>query len=417
MQISTVEEVLERIKPGHSVLLHSACAEPQTLVEGLVAGIRAGQPHLQNLTVYALTYRGAGAPPPFYAAPDLLQSGQLRLKSFFPHPALKEAARLGLVDYVPVSLSTLPGLLRGGFIRPDLAFLQVSPPDDSGKCSFGPSADLPEAILAAGIPAVAEMNRRMPFVYGPQAAVEQFAAVIESDRELLEVPSLVAGPTERQVAANVAELIPDGATVQLGVGTIPEAVMDLLKERRNLGLHGGAFSDGLVDLYESGAVTNTHKTLDRGKSVSSLLIGTRHLFDFAHKNPLLELQPIDRCNHPQTIAQLPNFVSVNSALEVDYWGQVNAETIGDWQLAGVGGQLDYVSGAWYGQNSFSIIALPSATPGGKPRIVPRLAGGATAGATVTTPRHLAQVVVTEKGAVDLRGRSLGERERLLRSIN
>lgn len=417
MKISSVEKVLELIRPGSQVLLHSACAEPQTLVEGLIAGIRAGQTNLQNLTVYALTYRGAGALTPLYAAPDLLQSGQLHLKSFFPHPALKEASRLGLVDYVPASLSTLPGLLRNGFIRPDFAFLQVSPPNEFDMCSFGPAADLAEAILDTNIPVIAEMNRQMPFVYGPQAASERFAAIVETDRALLEVPSLVAGPIEKQVAANVAELIPDGATVQLGVGTIPEAVMDFLKVRRNLGLHGGALSDGLVDLYESGAVTNALKPFDYCKTVSSLLIGTRRLFDFVHQNPLLELQPIDRCNHPALIAQIPNFVSVNSALEVDYWGQVNAETIGDWQLAGVGGQLDYVSGTWYGQDSLSVIALPSATPGGKPRIVPRLVGGANFGVTVTTPRHMAQLVVTEKGVADLRGKSLSEREKLLRSIS
>jgi 4-hydroxybutyrate CoA-transferase len=413
MKFLRVEEVLERLRPGSRVLLHSACAEPQTLVEALIGGIRAGQPNLQNLTVYALTYRATGAPTPLYGAPDLLQSGQLHLKSFFPHPSLREASRLGLVDYIPVSLSTLPGLLRKGFIRPDWAFLQVSPPDEFGRCSFGPAGDLPEAILEAGIPVIAEMNRQTPFVFGPHVSPESFAAIVESDRPLLEVPPLVAGPTERQVAANVAELIPDGATVQLGVGTIPEALVEFLKLRRNLGLHGGALSDGLVALYEAGAVTNALNPLAPGKTVSSLLIGTCRLFDFAHANPLLELQPIDRCNNPALIARLPGFISVNSALEVDYWGQVNAETIGDWQLAGVGGQLDYVSGAWYGQDSLSIIALPSATGSGKPRIVPRLA----AGATVSTPRHLAQVVVTEKGVADLRGKSLSEREKLLRSIS
>lgn len=413
MKTASLDDALDLIKPGSQVLLHSACAEPQTLVEALIAGLRAGQPNLQNLTIYALTYRGASAPAPLYAAPDLLQSGQLHLKSFFPHPALKEASRLGLVDYLPASFSTVPGLIRAGFIRPDLALVQVSPPNEFEMCSFGPAADLAEALLEANIPLIAEMNRRMPFVCGPQAALERFAAIIESDRELLEVPSLRAGPVERQVAANVAELIPDGATVQLGVGTVPEALMEFLRQRRNLSLHGGAFSDGIVDLIQSGAITNAGKPFDFGRSVSALLIGTRRLFDFANHNPLIALQAIDRCNHPWLIAQLPNFVSVNSALEVDYWGQINAETLGDWQLAGVGGQLDYVSGAWYGENSLAVIALPSATSAGKPRIVPRLA----VGAAVTTPRHLAQLIVTEKGVADLRGKSLSERETLLRSIS
>ena len=413
MTAVSVEKALEQIRPGSQVLLHSACAEPQTLVEGLIAGVKAGEPHLQNLTLYALTYRGAGAPTPLYGDPELLRSGLLRLKSFFPHPSLKEASRAGLVDYLPASFSTLPGLLRAGLIRPDVALVQISAPNERGLCSFGPAADLIPAILDLNIPLIAELNRQLPFVYGPLAPVERFAAIVESDRVPLEVPAQKAGPVEQRVAANVAELIQDGATVQLGVGTVPEAVMNYLTIRRDLSLHGGALGDGVVELIQSGAVTNARKPFDRGKSVASLLIGTRHAFDFAHQNALIELQGIDSCNSPLRVAQLPGFVSVNSALEVDYWGQVNAEALGDWQLAGVGGQLDYVTGAWYGSEALSIIALPSATPSGTSRIVPRLA----AGSPVSTPRHLAQLVVTEKGVADLRGKSLAEREKLLRSIS
>ncbi len=408
----SLDNALALIRPGSQILLHSACAEPQTLVEGLIAGVRAGQPNLQNLTLYALTYRGAGGPTPAYADLALLRSGHLHLKSFFPHPALKAASQAGLVDYLPASFSTLPGLLRNGFIRPDLALVQVTPPDERGLCSFGPAADLIAALLDLNLPLIAEMNQQLPFVYGPLVEPGRFAAIVESDRMPLEVPGLIAGPVEQQVAANVAELIPNGATVQLGVGTVPEAVMKHLRDRRDLSLHGGAFSDGIVELLQSGAVTNANKPFDQGKAVASLLIGSRHLFDFAHNNPLIELQGIDICNTPLRVAQLPGFVSVNSALEVDYWGQVNAEMVGEWQLAGVGGQLDYVSGAWYAPGGLSIIALPSATPSGKPRIVPRLA----AGSPVSTPRHLAQIVVTEKGVADLRGKSLSERERLLRGV-
>jgi 4-hydroxybutyrate CoA-transferase len=409
----SIEEALELIKPDSHILLHSACSEPQTLVEGLIAGLRAGQPHLQNLTVYALTYRGVGAPTPLYGAPDLLQAGRLHLKSFFPHPALKEASRAGLVDYIPASLSSVPGLLRDGHIRPAVALVQVTPPNEHGLCSFGPTADMIPALLELDIPLIAEMNRQLPFIYGPLAAPERFAAIVESDRVPLEVPPLPAGPVEEQVAANVAELIHDGDTVQLGVGTVPEAVIKYLFHRRDLSLHGGAFGDGLVDLMESGAVTNARKPFDRGRTVTGMLIGTRKLFNFAHHNPQIELQGIDQCNGLLRLAQLPNFISVNSALEVDYWGQVNAEALGEWQLAGIGGQLDYVSGAWYSPSALSMIALPSATASGKPRIVPRLSGGSP----VSTPRHLAQIIVTEKGVADLRGKSLSERERLLRAIS
>ncbi len=408
-----VEEALQMIKPGSHVLLHSACAEPQTLVEGLIARVRAGDAHLQDLTLYALTYRGAGAPPPAYADLALLQKGRFRLRSFFPHPSLKEVARAGLVDYLPASFSTLPGLLRAGFVRLDFALVSVTPPNEAGLCSFGPAADLIPALLDLKVPLLAQMNRQLPFVNGPLVPVEQLAAYIESDRTPIEVPALAIGPVERAVAANVAELIRDGATVQLGVGTVPEALMEFLRVRRDLSLHGGALSDGIVDLLESGAVTNAGKPFDRGKTVAALLIGTQKLFGYAHHNPAIELQGIDLCNNPLQIARLPRFVSVNSALEVDYWGQVNAEALPGWQLAGVGGQLDYINAAWYAPDGFSVIALPSTTPAGQPRVVPRLA----AGVPVTTPRHLAQVVVTEKGVADLRGKTLSERERLLRAIS
>ncbi len=406
-------EAFDIIQPGSQLLLHSACAEPQTLVEKLVEGIRNGQPNLQNLTLYTLTYRGSGAPLPAYAEPSLLQNKKLSLKSFFPHAVLRPATASGLVDYVPASFSTLPGLLRAGYIKIDAALVQISPPDEQGLCSFGPAADLIPALLDLGVPLIAEMNRRMPFVQGPSARLERFAAIIESDRPLIEVPPLKSGPVEQQVAANVAELIQDGSTVQLGVGSIPEAVASNLHTRRNLNIHGGALGDWFIDLLNSGAISNTGKPFDQGKSVAALLIGTARLFDFAHHNLQIELQGIEVCNNPLRTARLPRFVSVNSALEVDYWGQVNAEALGANQLAGVGGQLDYVIGTWYGPEACSIIALPSATRDGQPRIVPRLPGGAP----VATPRHLAQIIVTDKGVADLRGRSLSERERLLKAIS
>ncbi len=407
-----MEEALDLIQAGSQILIHSACAEPQTLVESLIEGIRAGRPNLQNLTLYTFTYRGSGAPPPSYADVELLQEGRFRLKSFFPHSSLRAVAKAGLVDYIPASLSLLPLLLRQGHIKPDVALLQVSPPDEQGRCSTGPASDMIEALLEIGVPLIGEMNQQMPFTYGSYIPAKRFAALVQSDRALIEMPSSPPGPIEKQIAANLIELIHDGATLQFGVGTIPDAVLEFLKVRRNLNLHSGALTDGVVDLIEAGAVTNAGKPFDKGKTVAGFLLGTKKLFNFAHQNPLIEMRPADYCNSPARVAQLPNFVSINSALEVDYWGQVNAETLGDWQLAGVGGQLDYVSGAWLSPGGLSIIALPSRANNGQPRIVPRLA----AGASVTTPRHLAQLIVTEKGVADLRGKSLSEREKLLKSI-
>lgn len=408
----SVEEALDRIRPGSHVLLHSACAEPQTLVEGLVAGIRAGRPNLSDLTLVSLTYRGGGAAAPPYADISLLKDGLLRLKSFFPVAALKQATREGLVDCVPVSFANLPGLIRAGILRPDVALMQVSPPNEQGYCSFGAAAAMVPALLETEIPVIAEMNRRSPFTYGVQAPAERFTAIVESDRELIEAQPSVLGSLERQVAANVAELVPDGATVQLGVGAVPEAVMEQLAHRRNLGLWGSALADGAVGLIRCGAVTNLNRTFDKGLTVASILLGTRRLFDFVHRNPLIELRDIDRCNSPMEIARIRGLVSINSALEVDYEGQVNSETLGGIPVAGAGSVTDYVSGVWHAENALSIIALPSATPSGRPRIVPRFAEGTP----VTLPRHMVQVVVTEKGIADLRGKSLSERARLLKSI-
>ncbi len=409
----TAAECLEHIPTGARVGLHSACAEPPTLVEALIGGIKDGQPHLQGITLYTLTYRAAGAPPPLYADLELLREGKLKLKSFFPHPALREASQAGLVDYIPASFSTVPGMIRRDIIRLEVALLQITPPDEDGFCSLGPSADYAAALVEAVPILIGEINRQMPRVNGPRVPLDRFTALVESDRPLLEVPPLPVGEVERQVAANVAALIGDNSTVQLGVGTVPEEVARLLTTRQNLNIHGGALSDGIIELLESGAVTNANKPFDVGKSVTALLIGTHRLFDYAHEHPGLQLQGIDQVNDPARIARLPNFVSVNSAIEIDYWGQVNAEAIGNWQLAGVGGQLDYVLGAWGAPNGLSIIALPSVTPKGQSRIVPRLKEGAP----VSTPRHLAQIIVTEKGIADLRGKSLEEREKLLRAIS
>lgn len=409
-RVVAIDEALRIVRPGEEIFLHSACAEPRTLVEGLLAGARAGEAHLRDLTLLALTYRGPDEPPP-YADPALLAAARVRLKTFFPIPALKDAQRAGFVDYVPAGFASLPALLRAGFLRPTAALLQISVPDEHGRCSFGPSAALVPAILELGIPIIAEMNERMPFVGGVLAPLERFAAIVHSDRELIEAKPPPIGPIERRIAEHVAELVPDRATVQLGVGALSGAVMQALTKKRELGLAGSAVLDGVVELIESGAVTNGHKPFDVGKTVGSLLLGSRRLFDFAHKNARLELQGIDRCNSPLTVAQIPRFISINSAIEVDHWGQVNAESIGDTQIAGAGSQVDYSVGTWFGEDAKAIIALASTTPSGRPRIVPRLAG------PVTAPRQLAQIVVTEKGVADLRGRSLGERERLLRSIS
>jgi 4-hydroxybutyrate CoA-transferase len=227
-----VEEALDRIAPGSQVLLHSACAEPQTLVEGLVEGIRARRPNLRDLTLISLTYRSGGAAAPPYADAELLEDRLLRFKTFFPVAALKQAARDGLVEYVPVSFANLPGLIRAGIFRPDVALMQVSPPTEQGYCSFGAAAAMVPALLETDVSIIAEMNRRSPFTYGVQAPVERFAAIVESDRELIEAQPSVLGALERRVAGG-------GQRCQTGAGRCHGATGC---RRSSRGRHGTACS-------------------------------------------------------------------------------------------------------------------------------------------------------------------------------
>jgi 4-hydroxybutyrate CoA-transferase len=410
-RITDLDQILDLIEPGMEILLHSACAEPQSLVEGLISRAREGQPNLRDLVLITLAYRGASVAPPAYADVEMLGATGMRVKTLFTVPSLRKAQSAGFVDYLPSNFASLPQLLRKGFLKPDFAFLQVGFPDKAGCCSFGPSAALVPAILELGIPIIAEMNRRMPSIDGPKASVEHFAAILETDRPLIEAAPALPGEIENAIAANVMEFIQDGANVQLGVGGVSEAILKRLPDRKNLGLVGSAILDGAVDLIRSGAVTNATNPNGIGKTVGSLLLGSKRLFDFAADNPLIELTGIDKCNSPLAVAAIPNFVSVNSAFQVDHWGQVNAEMIGEDQLAGAGSQVDYAMGAWCGDDAVSVIALPSRTASGRPRIVPRLTNE-----VVTMPRHVAQIIVTEHGAADLRGRTLSERARLLQSI-
>jgi len=353
------------------------------------------------------------------------------MRTVFVGESARAAINAGRASYVPVFLSYIPKLfVPGGPFPLDVAFIQVSPPDKHGYCSLGPSVDATRAAVDYAQQVVALVNPRVPRTHGDSFVhVSRLDYAVQWDGPLYEVERQAPDQTQLEIGRHVGELIEDGATLQLGIGAIPHAVLQALTDRRDLGVHGEMFSDGVLDLVERGVITGARKTRDRGKIVASFVVGTRRLMDFLDDNPMVELRSIAYTNDPQTIRQFDHMVAVNSALQVDLTGQVCAESIGTAQYSGVGGQIDFMRGAALAPHGRPILALPStarttkASAGNMPfelppregqvsRIVPIL----TPGSAVTTTRAHVHYVVTEYGTVMLLGRSLAERARSLIAI-
>lgn len=398
----SAEAAVSVIRSGQRVLLGPHCAEPQALVEALLAR----REELRDVTLYTIIPQGACP----YAQPGM--EAHFRVVAFSVSPALREAVAEGRAEYIPCHYSEVPRLVeRIGF---DVALVQLSPPDAHGFCSLGICAGyLPSALRVSRL-VVAEVNERMPRTLGNAfVPLSRVDLAVRSDRPPLTLPPPRIGEVERRLGERVAELVPDGATIQLGIGPLPTAVAWALRDKRDLGVHTGMFSDGMMMLMREGVVTNACKPIDRGKSVASDLLGTEELYRFAHDNPALELHPVTYTHSPETLRRLKGLVSVNAALQVDLTGQVNAETLGGRVVAGGGGQLDFVRGANAAPEGKAIIALSSTARGGTvSRIVPQLPEGSA----VTVPRTDVGFVVTEHGVADLRGKTCGQRARELIGI-
>jgi len=294
-----------------------------------------------------------------------------------------------------------------------VTLMQVTPPDAEGFCSLGVSVDYTLAASRSDRVTIAQMNKHMPRTLGAKIHLDEIDCIVEKDEPLIELKPPVISDLEKAIGENVAKLIEDGSTLQMGIGAIPDAVLLFLKDKKDLGIHTEMFSDGVVALAEAGVVTNKKKTINTGKFVATFLMGTRKLYDFVNGNPDVVMQPVDYTNDPNIIGQHEKMVSINSALQVDFMGQVNAEMIGRNQFSGVGGQVDFVRGASLSRGGKSIIALPStAARGTLSRIAPAL----DAGAAVTTSRNDVHYIVTEFGAADLRGKSIRERATALIGI-
>lgn len=387
------------LRAGDHVFVGEGAAEPLALTEALVEQRHA----LGGVTVLlGYTTRETFRPE---------HTDALRVTMLGGYGANGALARARPDEVLPCQLSTLPGLIVCGSVPVDAVLVQCSPPDRHGRHSLGVTvAGLPAALSRARV-VVAEVNDRMPFTYGH--------AMLPADRIDLAVHTSRPLPTrdpgepkgvERAVARRVAELVPDGAVLQYGIGRVPDAVLAALRGHRDLGVHSGLVTDGVVDLVECGAVTNARKPVDRGVTVGGLLYGSERLYDWADRNDLLAARPLDDTHGAESLRRFADFVSVNSAVEVDLTGQVNAETVGDTYAGAVGGHVDYVRAGAAAERGTAIVALPAATRT-RSRIVPRLDAG-----VVTTLRTDVDVVCTEYGVAHLAGRTLGERARRLIAI-
>jgi acetyl-CoA hydrolase len=404
-RVTTAEGAVQDIRSGDRVWIHPGCNTPTLLIEAMVA--RA--PELEDVeVVHILTL--AEAP---YVAPGM--EGHFRHRSLFTGSNVRAAVNDGRADFVPIHLHDVPALISRGQMPVDVALIHISPPDEHGFCSYGVGVDATKTAVEHSRTVIAMVNRQMPRTLGDSFVhVSKLSRVVEVDERLIEHPmSAEVSEVARKIGGNIASLITDGATIQMGIGEIPDAVLDFLGDKRHLGVHTEMFSDGLVDLFEAGVVTNEKKSLHRGKIVASFVIGTRRAFDFVDNNPFMEFHPNEYVNDPYVVARNDKMVAINSALAVDLTGQVCADSIGTRIYSGFGGQLDFIRGAARSKNGVPIIALPSTAKGGT---LSRLVDTLIPGSGVVTTRADVHYVVTEYGIANLYGRSLRERARDLIDI-
>jgi acyl-CoA hydrolase len=384
--------------------MHGAAATPQVLLAALVERARS----LENVEI---VHMHANGPAP-HVAPEM--EGHIRHRALFIGPNVREAVNAGRADFVPIFLSDIPNLFISGQLRLDVAMVQVSPPDAHGYCSLGTSVDTAKAAVESASTVIAQVNRRMPRTLGDSfLKFDQIDHFVEVDQPLLTHDPDPMTDVEQQIGRYVAELVEDGATLQLGIGGIPNAALACMTDKNDLGVHTEMFSDGLLDLVEAGVITGAAKTLHVGKIITTFLMGTQRLYDWVHDNPMIEMHPVNYTNDTAVIRRNVRMTAINSAIQVDLTGQVCAESMGTHLYSGVGGQMDFMRGAALARGGKAIIALPStARSGSVSRIVPTLSEGAG----VTTTRAHVHYIVTEYGVAHVHGKSIRERAEALIEI-
>lgn len=401
----TASEAVKHIKDGDRVVIGHACGEPQALTRAL-----SGYAHnLKNIETIHMIGVGESA----YCKEEM--DGCIRHNSLFVgNKNERLAVKDGRGDYTPRYFSKIPSLFTDGFLPPDVALVQVSRPDKHGYVSFGASVDYSMTATKQAKLKIAQINQYMPRCHGECFMhLDEFDYLVEEDIPLIELSKSELTDVEKEIGRHCASLIQDGATLQLGIGALPDAVLLSLKDKKDLGIHSEMFSDGVIELVEAGVITNKKKTLHPGKLVATFIMGSKRLYDYIDDNPAVYMASADYTNDPYIIAKNDNLISINSCVEVDFMGQVSAESIGLMQISGVGGQVDFVRGANMSKGGISIIAMTSTAKGGTvSKIVPYLEQGVT----VTTGRNDVAYIVTEYGIADLRGKSLRERARRLIGI-
>ena len=403
-KLRTANEALRCVQSGMRVYIQPGCAEPETLVEALIQ--RA--PHVQDVEIVHMMTMGK-AP---YVAPEM--EGHFRHNAVFIGGNVRDAINDGRADYTPVYLSEIEELFESGAMPLDVALIEVSPPDSHGFCSFGVGVDttLTAARLARYV--VAQVNDEMPRTYGDSfIPVNKIDAIVESSRPLCALKKPEVTEMQIAIARNVASLIEDGCVLQTGIGGIPDAVLPLLMDRKDLGVHSELVSDGVIPLIDAGVITGARKNFKPRKIILGFALGSKNLFDYVDNNPIFEFHPTAYTNDPALIARNDKMVAINSALQVDITGQVCSDSIGTYFYSGIGGQVDFLRGASRSKGGKPIIALSSTAKGGTiSRITPMLAPGAG----VVTSRGLIRYVVTEYGVAYLHGKSIRERAQALIEI-
>lgn len=404
-KLTDVATALGRIQSGDRIYLGGGAGVPVVLSQALIE--RASDLRDVEIT-HILTF--AEAP---YVSPEY--DGVFRVNALFIGHNVRKAVQQGRADFTPIFLSEIPGLFRNGQLPIDVALISVTPPDEHGFCSFGVEVGTTKPAAESAKIVVAEINPRMPRTLGDSFIhISHFDHIVEVDYPVPEAPQGGSSEEHLKVGEHIAGMIPNGATLQMGIGSIPDAVLQNLGSHKDLGIHTELFSDGVIDMVESGVISCTRKTFHPGKIVVGFLFGTKRLYDFVHNNPIIEMHPTDYVNDPFNIARNDNMVAINSALQVDLTGQVCADSIGPRFYSGVGGQIDFIRGAARSKGGLPIIAFLATAKGGSvSRIVPKL----TEGSGVVTTRNDVHYVVTEYGVVNLYGKSVRQRAKLLISIS
>lgn len=401
----TADEAARAVKSNDHIHLSSVASVPHAMINALVRRVEAGD-DLQNLHFHHFHTEG---PAPYS---EEKYAGIFFDQGFFLGPNVRPNVNGGWADYLPVHLGESQFLYRSGALPCDVAMVQVSEPDADGMVSLGTSVDASVAAVEVAKTAIAVVNPHVPFAYGDLIPLSRFDFIVRDETPLVTTSFAEPTPTESLIGKNCAALVPDGACIQMGIGALPNALAAELADHKDLGVHTEMFADGILRLIKKGVVTGANKAIDKGKVVASFLLGSQDVYDFIDHNDMVLMKDIKYTNDPRVIAQNPCMMAINSATEVDLTGQISADSIGTRIFSGTGGQLDFVKGATMSKGGKSVTAFASRTKKGKNKIVATL----NPGAGVVTPRADAHWIVTEYGAVDLFGRSLQERARLLIGI-